>query len=408
MPIPEIKVLLVEDNPTDVLLVKATLAAAAGARFVVTHAAYLAEAERRIAEEPFDVVLLDLGLPDSQGLATFTRARSAMTEIPVIVLSGLGDDRIAMEAVDQGAQDYLPKAGVLDDLLPRAIRYAIQRHRAQMKLARYAAALRQKNVELVEELRMARQVQQALLPHHYPRFHADHNSLRFAHFYRPAASLSGDFFSVLRLSEKKAGVLICDVMGHGVRAALIGTLARGLVDQFLPVAPHPGRFLAALNHELADTFHKSGIESFATAFYYVADLEEHSITFANAGHPNALVLHRDQGQADWLSVNSARRPPLGMLAGTDYPVFESSLEARDSIVLFTDGLFEAENAAGERYGRQRLLDAVNRRIELPCGSLLDELVGESQKFAGSEDFSDDVCLVGMDVVRQAAARSDAA
>jgi serine phosphatase RsbU (regulator of sigma subunit) len=403
-----IKVLLVEDNPIDVLLVRATLATATEVKFELTNAVYLEAAIRLAGTEHFDVMLLDLGLPDAHGFGTFERAHAGVRGIPIIILSGLGDDQVAMRAVHEGAQDFIPKAGLLDALLPRAIRYAIERHRAQVELANYAAELREKNRELMEELTMAREIQQALLPHHYPQFSAHQNALRFAHCYRPAASLSGDFFNVLRLSDDQAGVLICDVMGHGVRAALIGTLARGLVDQFMPAATRPGEFLSALNRELADTFKKGGIDAFATAFYFVADLAERRITYANAGHPNALILRRDQGSVDWLRVNGQHKPPLGLLDGTEYPSFESSLSARDSIVLFTDGLFEAENSTGERFGRQRLLEAVGRRMEVPCELLLDELVHETQEFAGREDFLDDVCLVGMDVVKGGAAFGQAA
>lgn len=403
-----IRVLLVEDNPTDVLLVRATLAAAVGPTFEVTSAAYLEAAILLAKAEHYDVILLDLGLPDAQGIATFERARAGFGEVPIIVLSGLGDDAVAMRAVEEGAQDFLAKAGVLDDLLPRSIRYSIERNRAQVELGHYAARLQQTNQELEEELRMAREIQQALLPRTYPHFCAGHGALHFAHCYRPAAALSGDFFNVQRLSENQAGVLICDVMGHGVRAALIGTLARGLVDQFLPVAADPGEFLAALNRELSETFKRGGINAFATAFYFVVDLAARRIAYANAGHPDALILRRNDGVVDWLRVNGHHKPPLGMLARTEYSSFHAELAAPDSIVLFTDGLFEAENPDGERFGRQRLLDAVSRRLEVPCEQLLDELVQESQDFAGRENFSDDVCLVGMDVVKGGAKCEQAA
>ena len=391
-------VLLVEDSPTDELLVRATLGAVAGVKCGVTAVSYLSMALRRVKEERFDVILLDLGLPDAQGLETFARMHGAARDVPIIVLSGLGDDEVAVQAVQRGAQDFLPKSQMNGDILLRAIRYAIERHHAQEERERYALELQVKNQELLEELKMAREIQQALLPHQYPHFFADQHSLHFAHYYRPAAALSGDFFSVLRLSENQAGVLICDVMGHGVRAALIGTLARGLVDQFMPVASRPGEFLSSLNHELSETFKQAGITAFATAFYYVADLATHQLSYANAGHPNALILRRDDGVVDWLRVNGHHKPPLGMLDHINYPSFHSTLASHDSIVLFTDGLYEAENAAGEQFGRDRLMDAVAQRMQLPCDEMLNALVGESQKFAGSEDFSDDVCLVGMDVI----------
>lgn len=394
----QVNILLVEDNPTDVLLVRANLGLVAGASFTVTAVNYLEAAIQQAKVGNYDIILLDLGLPDSQGLATFERMRASVREIPIIVLTGLGDDQLAMQAVHHGAQDFLPKLHVTSEFLARAIQYAIGRNHAQLERERYAAELFKLNQELLEELRMAREIQQALLPHSYPQFCSQQNSLHFAHYYRPAAVLSGDFFSVLRLSENRAGVLICDVMGHGVRAALIGTLARGLVDQFLPAASQPGLFLSFLNRELSKTFKQAEINAFVTAFYYVADLAERKITYANAGHPNALVLRRDDQTADWLRINGHHKPPLGLVEHIDYPSFSSTLAPRDSIVLFTDGLYESENSDGEQYGRERLLDAVTRRMKLPCEEMLDELVSESQEFSGCEDFTDDVCLVGMDVV----------
>lgn len=291
------------------------------------------------------------------------------------------------------------------DVLPRAIRYAIERHRSQVDLARYTRELREKNALLEEELRMAREVQQAWLPRMYPQI-ADPNgphgsALRFSHYYRPANALSGDFFNVFRISDSKAGVLICDVMGHGVRAALIGALARGFIGQFAPVASDPADFLSDLNRELAKTLNYTGIESFASAFYFVADMARRELRYANAGHPSPLRVRRDTGEVDWLRDDGRHQLPLGLMADTAYRTSSCALGDRDSIVLFTDGLYEEENASGEQFGHQRLLDAVSRRVAQPCETLLVDLVGESQRFSGHEEFSDDVCLVGMDVVNGA-------
>ncbi len=399
MSIPSINVLLVEDDPTDALLVRAALGAMLDAGFEVVTVDHLDAAVRHAKYEPFDVILLDLGLPDSQGIESFEHLHSAAPEIPIIVLSGLGDDEIALQAVQQGGQDYLPKGQGIGELLPRAIRYAIERHRAQMERARYATILKKKNASLEEEFRMAREIQQALLPHHYPEFLTHQvNALGFAHFYYPAATLNGDFFIVQRLSDHQAGVLICDVMGHGVRAALIGALTRGLIDQFIPIATQPGKFLSALNHGLSETLKQAEIDAFATAFYFVADLQKREVTYANAGHPSAMLLQRDAGTANWLCVRGNSYPPLGLLGDAEYPTFHSPLNSNDSIVLFTDGLYEAENSLGHPFGRERLLTAARRRLQTPSAKLLKELVQESQKFSGTEEFVDDVCLVAMDVM----------
>jgi sigma-B regulation protein RsbU (phosphoserine phosphatase) len=397
-----IKVLLAEDNPMDAMMIRAVLGWVDGATFEIDAFDRLGAAIERAKAVSFDVMLLDLGLLDAQGLNTFVHAHTELPGVPIVVLSGLADEQVAMQAVHKGAQDYLLKGPGMKDLLPRALRYAIERHHGQQKLERYTCELQEKNATIEEELRLAREVQQALLPQQYPHFSdltsAHGRALQFAHRYCPATALSGDFFNILPISDHVAGVLICDVMGHGVRAAFIGALARGFILQFTPIASDPGRFLTSLNHALTETLKQSGIEAFASAFYFVADVASQQMRYANAGHPSALMLRRDAGVVEWLQVERPFQPPLGLLENTTYPESRTVLSERDSIVLYTDGLYEQENAAGEQFGHQRLLDAVAGRLREPCYTLLDELVKETQQFSGQIDFADDVCLVGMDVV----------
>lgn len=401
-----IRVLEVEDNPTDALLVRTVLARSSAAKFEVTQVDRLEAAMKLLREREFDVVLLDLALPDSRGLKTYHRLRSvAGIHFPaVVVVSGLRDEAVAVETVKAGAQDYLIKSPQIGDSLPRCIRYAIERRRAQEEVERYAWELRAKNKELEDELRMAREIQQALLPHRYPRFsdgvHPFSDALHFTHCYRPATSLSGDFFDVLHLSDSEAGVFVCDVMGHGPRAALIGALTRGLIEQLRAVATEPGRFLTALNQSLSAILQRAEINAFVTAFYLVADLERHRLLYSNAGHPSPFLLRRATGKANRLrNPNAPRNPPLGLLPECSYSTSEVSLAPQDSIVMFTDGLYEAENPQGEIYGRQRLLAAVRERVSLPSEQLFAELVADVQSFSGKQDFDDDVCLVGVDVLQ---------
>ena len=130
----KIQVLLVEDSPTDALVVQDELAHAKGARFSVVHIGQLNEALAHLQAQSFDVVLLDLSLPDSHGFETFVRLHAA-SEVPVVVLSGRADEELAVKAVHAGAQDYLVKGHMGEDVLPRSIRYAIERQRAERILA---------------------------------------------------------------------------------------------------------------------------------------------------------------------------------------------------------------------------------------------------------------------------------
>ncbi len=129
-----IKVLLVEDSPTDVFLLREALAAAPSAQFELAHTERLAEALRRLDEDRFDAVLLDLGLPDSQGLETFAHLQERFPGTPVVVLTGLDDSSLAMRAVQLGAQDYLVKKQLSPGMLARVIRYSIERKRAEEAL----------------------------------------------------------------------------------------------------------------------------------------------------------------------------------------------------------------------------------------------------------------------------------
>lgn len=144
-----IRILLVEDNPGDARLIREMLAEAGGALFDLEWADRLSAGLERLAAGGIAVVLLDLGLPESQGLDTFARARAQAPDVPMIVLTGLDDQALALEAVGAGAQDYLVKGQVDGNPLARAIRYAIERQRAEEVLQRY-------NQELAALLAVAR------------------------------------------------------------------------------------------------------------------------------------------------------------------------------------------------------------------------------------------------------------
>ena len=129
-----VKVLLVEDNPGDALLLRKGLKETDSARFEVTHVQRLSEGLQRLKESAYDVVLLDLGLPDSHGLETLVVARAQAPAVPIVVLTGFEDDALALEGVQKGAQDFLTKGHVDTKMLTRCLRYAIERKRAEEQL----------------------------------------------------------------------------------------------------------------------------------------------------------------------------------------------------------------------------------------------------------------------------------
>jgi phosphoserine phosphatase RsbU/P len=277
-----------------------------------------------------------------------------------------------------------------------------EKKRAEEKLAALARELREKNEALEQDLEMARELQQAMLPRRYPRFphHAskEESAVRFYHFYQPSMSVSGDFFEVLKLSDTSVGIFICDVMGHGVRAALVASTVRALVGQLRDYLGDPGEFLSRLNRTLRSTLECSETPLFASAFYLVADLEKGELRYANAGHPNPLRVHSARDRADTYPLNASKHgPALGLFDDATYSNSHCELSPHDTLLLFTDGLFEVEGPGGDIYDYRRLLEAVNRRRELPAFQLCHEVIEEVQRFSAGRHFSDDVCLVAMEV-----------
>jgi len=403
-PVPLIRVLLIEDNPTDAHLIQAILGNAAADGFVLERAERLAQGIDRLAAGGVDSVLLDLSLTDSQGLDTFSRLHTEAPGVPIIVLSGLEDETVAVKAVHQGAQDYLVKGHVDGHVLVRAIRYAIERKRTADQLARYATELRAKNAQMETDLHMAREIQQVFLPQQYPSFPRqsppEQSALRFCHRYQPAATVSGDFFNILQLSDSEAGVLICDVMGHGLRAALVTAILRGLMEELMPLAGDAGRFLTGINRSLVTILRRLDEPLLSTALYLIADVGRDEVRFASAGHPSPLRLQRSLGVVEPLRAYDARHgPALGLFEESNYPTCRCPLSSGDLLVLFTDGVYEMHGPEEEEFGLDRLVAAFRRRSKMPPAQMLDEILAEVQAFSRQKDFEDDICLVAVERTR---------
>ena len=274
-------------------------------------------------------------------------------------------------------------------------------HRMNAELARSQAELRKKNEIMEEDLKMAREIQLAMLPQQYPSFplgaQPSESLLQFRHRYHPTGQVGGDFFNILPLAANKAGLFICDVMGHGVRSALVTAMVRALVEELRPIAADPGQLLTRINRDIRAILQQTGTPLFTTAFYLVADLETRQITYANAGHPRPFLIHRPRGEVEILKYADGKaRPALGLFENTAYPTASRPLAGGDLVMLFTDGLYEVEGPGREQFSQELLLEAVRKHAHLHCEELFNELLKEIPDFAEGHEFTDDVCLVGME------------
>jgi sigma-B regulation protein RsbU (phosphoserine phosphatase) len=254
-----------------------------------------------------------------------------------------------------------------------------------------------------ENLRTAREIQLTMLPQQYPSFPAnvapEQSAFRFFHRYEPAESVSGDFFSITPLSDTEVGVFICDVTGHGVRAALVTAMIRALAEELKPLGREPGDFLRKLNSDLCSILKNTGSPMLTTAFYAVADCRTGRLRYANAGHPKPLVLRRSADRVEPLANVSGRsQPALGLFEDVPYQASETTLTPGDFLMLFTDGLYEVQGQNEELYSQERLMMHIKSFLTHPPGILFDELLEVIRAFAVNGQFDDDVCLVGMDFI----------
>jgi phosphoserine phosphatase RsbU/P len=275
------------------------------------------------------------------------------------------------------------------------------RKSAEEQLARYAEKLREKNAQFEEDLETARELQNALLPQQYPSFpssaSSESSALRFHHFFRSCSGVAGDFFHVYQISDSLAGVFISDVMGHGVRAALVAAMLRTLVEDSRPYAEDPARFLQELNRGISEILKSTQLPIFVSAFYLVVDVETGEIRYANAGHPSPLIIRRSQRIAEPLPRPSSKFDPvLGIFADAEYQDFSCELREGDTVLLFTDGLFEISGNNSQFFDQEGLLKCVRERIDLKGEELCRQLVEKVQQFADGEEFADDVCLIALE------------
>lgn len=323
-------------------------------------------------------------------------------------LQALADDRQVLETgvpiLNQEKSDFGPEGDVHWSLVTKVplrdthnepsglvgISHDItRRKRAEMELQRRSA-------EMETDLMMARQVQEAFLNRAYPVFPRsgtpETSALRFAHRYVPTTSLGGDFFDILQLSDTRCGVLVCDVMGHGVRAGLLTALIRGVVEEMGARANDPSHVLAEINHSLMPIVEQTGQPVFATVFFAVIDVTAGTLVYANGGHPPPLVRHTAAGTVERLAPDDPE-PAAGLIGDFRYSARFCTFRPGDVFLGYTDGVLEASDDAGTMFGEERLRTVLAEAGGLAGAEVCDRLLRAVEAHTGRASFDDDVCLV---------------
>lgn len=366
------------------------------------------EAIHMVDEIRPDLVLMDIVLRGSEdGIFVANKIR-AKFGTPSIYVTAYCDDSTLERAKESDPYGYIIKPFAESELratLEMALRKRqtdLQLQKAHTELAQLARELRLKNAELEEELNLAHQMQVAMLPSRFPNVPLGaptwESALAFTSVYTPSGKISGDFFDVVQVSKEAVGVFICDVMGHNVSAALVTAMVRALVEEFSSRGDihDPGQLITQVNKVLVKIFEQNCVGVFATAFYLIADVANSKLYYANAAHPSPLYLSPKEGSATPIQT-APSGPALGLFKDAVYPSYEHPMEAGDSVMFFTDGIFEMEGPGEEQYSQARLLETVRNRITLPPPQLFSEIIKDVRQFAEGRKMMDDICLVGMEV-----------
>ena len=368
------RILLVEDDPDDVWVMRNLLGDRWNVPFELAQVELLSAAIQRCADEDFDVILLDLSLPDSKGLETFFAMHAQASDVPIVVLTGLSNETSAVKAVQAGAQDYLVKGQINDDVLVRSIRYAIERSRRHQA----EEAIR----DTSEEFRVAGEIQQRLYPAEAPVF----PGFDIAGALFPTKATAGDYFDYIPMLDDCLAIVVGDVSSHGMGPALLMSETRACLRTLVQVHSDVGGILTRANRVLAgDTsdFH------FVTLAMARFDPRDRSMVYASAGQ-RGYLLHPGVDA----TILDSTSLPLGVRPDTVVPATAPLvLQPGDLVTFFTDGVAEAESPGRVRFGVARALEVIRSEREKPAKQIIEALHREVLGFCRSQPPADDITIV---------------
>ncbi|MGK5095418.1 SpoIIE family protein phosphatase [Deltaproteobacteria bacterium TL4] len=376
-----IRILLIEDNSMDAEIFQELLEPSTQTTYDVIWVDRLSRSLEHLKK--VDVIFLDLSLPDSYGLNTYQTLNQYTLTIPIIILSGLNDEALAIEAVRKGAQDYLMKGEIRSQSLERSIHYAIERKRISEEL-------KYRKEQMENELIDAQFTQNALLPQVIPQL----ENTRITTQYIPLIQVSGDLYDVVTLDKDRLGILIADVSGHGVSAALLGAMVSLTFKNANAFYPSPGKVLQFMDEALYKKFPDG---KYATLFYAVYDKVSQKLTYAVAGHPPALVI-RPSTQEIFKLFGTGGIVGIFRNKNDSYQEQEFALQPQDKVLFYTDGLVEIANAQSDYFGLNRLKALLKEHCQLPIEALLKEICTQVLAYSEKSTFDDDVTLVGLEVL----------
>ena len=382
------KILLVDDEPFNIDLLEQELA---DLGLDIQTAENGQEALERVAEVAPDMIFLDLMMPvmDGFGVLKKLQAHEEWREIPVVIISASSDVENIVRGIEMGATDFLPKP-FEPAILQARLDAGLEKKRLRDLEQRYLKSLER-------ELEIGREIQAGFLPKEIPQ--PDGWSIE-AHF-RAAREVAGDFYDVFEIDPGKLGLLVGDVTDKGVGAAMYMALYRSLLratmlsdtfgeDMEAADCSAPVECLlhaVRLVNRYICKYHDSAM--LATLFYGILDTESGELCYVNAGHDQPYLL---RGNAIHETIKRTG-PMVGAIEDAVYMVDALTLEHGDSLVLYSDGIPDAQNVDGEMFGGERFRRLLEQPDQAPPETFTSVLASLDQHIEGAGQFDDITLLV---------------
>ena len=373
-------VLLVDDTPANIQVANSILKDTYKIRIATNGAKALELAN--VTPSP-DLILLDVMMPEMDGYEVCTRLKMAADtrDIPVIFLTGQTEIEDETRGFEVGAVDYIHKP-----FSPAVVQARVRTH---LVLRGIREQLAQQLLAIQKELETARQIQLSILPAEVPKM----EGLDIAARYLPMSSVAGDFYDFIVVDEKHLGILVADVSGHGMPAALIASMLKIALAAQVPHAADPAQVLLGLNQALCGKFQ----HHFVTAAYLFVDMIKQTLSYAGAGHPPLLLWGRSSEEVRAVLENGLF---LGKFPQATYSSVELPLRAGDWALLYTDGIPETTNHSQIEFGTDRFKEFLETHQSTTADHFADRLLEELSQWSAREsgdDLDDDITLVAIHV-----------
>lgn len=397
-----IKVLLIDDDELQYAIFNQILAQVPNTHYQLDWVRTYEEALAQMILRVHDIYLVDYHLEDKDGTFIIQEGLKQGCKAPMILQTSNTNRHVDVEAMEAGAVDYLIKTEITPALLERSIRYAIRQKDVENQLeeqnqiiAQHVQEAERTNRYLTEltqritlDLEQARHTQRSLLPA-IPQT----NNYKIVTKYEPMEQIGGDFYDFYELDDEQIGILLVDVTGHGIPAALISFMVSSLFKTFAPKLQDIEDTITLSNNTLHD---KLPNERFATIVYSIYDARTRQLSYSTMGHPPCYLIRAKTQEVIPFKTKGILIGAFA-LEGDEFEVGTLQLEAGDKVLFYTDGLLEMEMADGELFGQERLETFISQNMNLPIDSLIDVLYLHILRLSGALDYTDDVTIIGLEI-----------